>query len=148
MTRRLRALDVLKRVARVREVRATQALSLALEDERVSERARDGVQAYRDAAAAVGQDCTSGSGSLDIPRYERVSHVDHLLEVRLHLAQANLAETRGEREARAAESALASRYHDRVGERHGEIEDVLVNERRALQQDEAIELWLGAEERR
>jgi len=148
MTRRLRALEVLKRVARVREVRATQALSLALEEERVSERARDSIQAHRDAVAAVGQNCTSGFGHLNIPRYERVSHVDHLLEARLHLAQAGLAEARGEREARAAESALANRYHDKVDERHGEIESVLIHERRASQQDEAIELWLGAEARR
>lgn len=140
---RLHAYEVLSRVGRVREVRASHALveASAHEQERRTHHAE--VVVARDVVTSASRFNAADSSSLDMARYEVLSALDAMLAEKLHVAADALASAQTECQERAAATVAAKRYRERMDEQIKEIEDAIDQKRSAGRQEEAIELWIG-----
>lgn len=138
---RLHACEVLLRVARVREIRASVALAEAATEKRSCKTHCDGITAARDAITAARRASAADTSNLDMARYEILSNLDATLAQRLHTASHALASAEDVCHERAAASVLAKRYREQMDERVRESGNAIEQKRSAGRQEEAIELW-------
>ncbi|MDE3071438.1 MAG: hypothetical protein KGJ63_01765 [Pseudomonadota bacterium] len=140
---RLHAYEVLLRVARVRELRASLALAEAAAEENACRTDRDGITADRDAVATASRASASDSSNLDVSRYEMLSNLDAMLAVKLHAASDALVSAELACRERASASVLAKRYRERIDERVKQVHGAMDLKCAASRQEDATELWLG-----
>lgn len=138
---KLRAYEVLLRMAQVREIRATAALARAASEEKARRGMVSEVTDARDAVAQANARCINGE-SVDLARYEMLSLLDVALAERLNVASDQLDEATRLRSDRANDSLLAKRYRERVDEQCDVVSLGLAHERMAKGQEEAVELWV------
>ena len=140
---KLRAYEVLLRMAQVREIRATAALARAATEEKTRRGVVSEVTDAREAVAQANARCVNSEG-VDLARYEMLSLLDVALAERLHVATGQLDEAMQLRNERANDSLLAKRYRERVDEQCDVVSLGLAHERMAKGQEEAIELWVDS----
>ncbi|MDE2154498.1 MAG: hypothetical protein KGJ32_01190 [Xanthomonadaceae bacterium] len=145
MTRRgrLHAYEVLLRVARVRELRASLALAEAAAQENTCRTDRAEITAARDVVTTASRASTSDSSNLDVSRYEMLSNLDAMLAVKLHAASEALVSAEMACRERASASVSAKRYRERIDERVKEARGAMDLKCAAGRQEDATELWLG-----
>ena len=140
--KKLHAYQTLLRMAQVRELRASMALSEASGEESACRSRLDAVKANRDAICAADRN-DPRNGQVDIGRYEMLSLLDAAFAERQQLASDNLAGAIEVREERANSNLLAKRYRERISEHVVQLDQALHHEHAAKVQEDAIELWLG-----
>lgn len=144
--RRLHAYEVLLRMAKVQEIRASVAFAKAADEERARRSHRDGVEVAREAVAMAGRRCVEDSSSVDMARYEMLSTLNASLSDRLDTATQEHASALQVREDYANANVMAKRYSEKVDERVTDVGQALYRGHSAKLQDEAIELWLETKE--
>jgi hypothetical protein len=144
---RLHAYEVLLRVAKVREVRASCALAEASAEARVSRARRDEVGAAHAAVTAAGRGMAEGRPDLDLARYELLSNLDALLAMKLQKAGEELDSADALCQERALAAVKAKRYREQADAHVLEAREILERKQLAGLQEEAVECWLGSGER-
>ena len=144
--RKLRAYDVVRRLARVREMRAAASLSMAIQEERMKTLRLDEASAACDAVAVAAHACVESGVSVDIPRYVTLLMLDESLTAKQQDAASELASAAQAREVCATSSWLAKRYRERVGEHVKETRQMMYRDRAARLQEEGVELWMHGKE--
>ncbi|MFC5743552.1 hypothetical protein [Dyella tabacisoli] len=141
--RKLRSHEVMLRMARVRELRASMALSKAHKDEREQKAVVNEVTVTRDAVTAASVACLSRDLPVNMGRYATLAVLEDALAVKWRLASDELISLSKAREASANQSLMAKRYRDHVSTCTDETRRVLEQARSARQLDDGIEVWLG-----
>jgi hypothetical protein len=144
---RLHAYEVLLRVAKVREVRASLALADASAEVHTCQVHCDEVSAAQTAVSAASRMHAADESSLDLARYEMLSNLDALLVEKRHVASNELAVAEQACLEHALAAVTAKRYREQIDGRVMETNETLDRTRFASQQEEAIECWLGSERR-
>lgn len=144
--RKLHAYEVMLRMAKVQEIRASVAFAKAADDERARRSHRDEVEVARDVVTSAGRRCVEDSSNVDMARYEMLSRLDASLSDRLETASREHVSALQLRDDQANANVLAKRYCEKVDERVTDVSQTLYRERSARLQDEAIELWLESRE--
>jgi hypothetical protein len=139
----LHAYEVLSRVARVREVRASHALAEASAHEQERRTCHAEIAAACDVVTAASRLNTADSSSLDMARYDMLSALDAMLAEKLHTASEALTSAQKECQDRAAATVVAKRYREQMEEQVKQISDAIDQKCSAGMQEEAIELWVG-----
>jgi hypothetical protein len=142
----MHAYEVLLRMAKVQEIRASVALAKAADEESARRSHRDDIDGAREAVALAGRRCVEDSSSVDMARYEMLSTLNDSLSDRLDTATQEHASALQAREDHATANVMAKRYREKVDERVIDVGQALYRERSAKLQDEAIELWLEIKE--
>jgi len=142
---RLHAYEVLRRVAKVREVRASLALADASAEVRICRIHRDDVGAAQAAVSTANRRSTADESILDLARCEMLSNLDALLVEKRKVASDELALAEQSCQEYALAAVTAKRYREQIDGRVMETSGTLERKRSASQQEEAIECWLGSE---
>jgi len=142
--RRLHAYEVLLRVAKVREVRASLALADASAEARTCRVRCDEVDAAQAAVSTASRRNATDESSLDLARYEMLSNLDALLAEKRYAASNELTFAEQACLERALAAVTAKRYRERIDDRVVETSGTLERKQFASQQEEAIECWLGS----
>ncbi|MEO7065596.1 MAG: hypothetical protein ABI114_01695 [Rhodanobacter sp.] len=138
---RLHAYEVLLRVARVREIRASLAQVEALTEERTRRKGLEKIGTARMALLAASHAVEDGS-KLDVARYELLSILDATLGAKLQVASSQLTAAEKVSKERGAASVLAKRYREKICDKVSETSDAIDRKCSTSQQEMAIELWL------
>jgi len=139
---RLRAYQVMLRLAKVREVHASLALAEASSEELVRRTRCTEVAAARDTVAAASRADASDRSSIDIARYELLSDMDATLAQRLQVASHELSLAEKLSQECASASVIARRYREKMDGRVKEAVAAIEDKRSADRQEEDVELWL------
>lgn len=142
---RLHAYEVLLRVARVREIRASVALAEASTERQAHRTHCEEITAARDGVTAASRASSTDASTLDMARYEMLSHLDAALAGELQVTSHELTLAESACRERATTAVVAKRYREQMDERVRETADAIDHERAAGGQEEAIELWLKGE---
>ncbi|MHB1059451.1 MAG: hypothetical protein ACYC0F_16380 [Rhodanobacter sp.] len=141
---RLHAYEVLLRVAKVRETRASLALAEASAQARACRMRCDEVGEARAVVASASRMNAVDESRLDLARYEMLSDLDALLAQKLQAASDELAGADQLCLERARASVSAKRYREQVDGRAMEASEALERKQSASQQEDAFECWLGS----
>lgn len=139
---RLHAYEVLQRVAKVREMRASAVLALASAEVRICEGRRDEIGSAREAVSIASRDSMKSHAGLDLARHELLSSLDTWLAQREEVAAAELTSAEQTCLEHANASLLARRYREKIDEKVAETGAAVEREQTTMQQEDAIECWL------
>lgn len=142
---RLHAYEVLSRVAKVREVRASVVLAEASAEVLACQEQHDVLGVARDAVSMASQASMKSTAGLDLARYEMLSSLDTWLAQKEQVAAGELTLAEEARVERANASVLATRYREQICDKVTETSGALQQERFAAQQEDAMECWLRGE---
>jgi len=144
---RLHAYEILRRVARVREVRASRALADASAEERLCRMRCEHIATARDGLASARRVTSSDPSRLDMGRYEMLSRMDTAFAEQQHHASTELAVAEKITQEQAERSVMAKRYCEKIDEHVTELIVALDHKASASALEEAIEMWVGSKSR-
>ncbi|MGS1125896.1 hypothetical protein ACVCL3_02770 [Rhodanobacter sp. UC4437_H4] len=139
---RLHAYEVLLRVAKVREVRASSALAEASAEAHACSVRHDEAGAAHAVVAAAGRGLAAGQSNLDLARYELLSNLDALLAMNLETARDELDSADTFCRERALAAVKAKQYREKADAQVRETRGTQERTKLAGLQEEAIECWL------
>lgn len=139
---RLHAYEVLLRVAKVREVRASSALAEASAEAHACSVRHGEVSAAHAVVAVAGRGMTAGQSNLDLARYEQLSNLDALLARKLETARDELDAADMFCRERALVAVKAKRYREKADDQVRVTRGTQERTKVAGLQEEAIECWL------
>ena len=141
---RMHAFRALLRVARVGEVRATQAWAEAFAEEQSCADVHEELSRARDAVLQASHGQVAHNQYLDMARYEMLSRLDEVLVDELHTASDALNASRKESVERATVAIAQKRQRENIQEKVRKTGRWLNEKQTSAQQEEAIETWHGA----
>ena len=140
--RRLRAARMLKRMSKVRALRAAAVLVAATREERDRQSTLDGAEAACAAVAAASGECLVEGQHLDTARYDMLSRLGAALAQQHEQATSRLQEAAAQRLANAVESLRARRRNEHDDERAMALEHARARLHAARVNEDAVDLWL------
>lgn len=147
MTRcRLDASRVLKRISKVRELRAAVALGSATREERACRHALDGVEAACDAVAQAIDECLEAGRRVDTARYDMLAQMGAAFAQQHERTACEFDKAAAQRRACAADNVQAKRRHEQVGERVAALEQARRRAQTTRMDDDVMDLWLKHQE--
>lgn len=146
-SKRLEAYQVMRRVARVKEVRASLALSEAVAAETRRRAEHDRIAQQRDAVAMASHGQRTAVGNLDMGRYEMLCLLGEAIDERLGEAASALSSASELSRERATASASAQRRRESIDEHVEAASRTLEQVRSGNAREEAVELWLRGKSR-
>jgi hypothetical protein len=144
---RLHAYEVLLRVARVRELRASSVWAEASAEVLACQGRRDENDAARVAVAVASRVGRADDEGLDLARYELLSKLDAFLAEKEQIVAGELDTATQACLESANASVRAKRYREQVDGKVAETAEALEQQRTVVQQELAIENWLGSRKR-
>jgi len=146
-SKRLHAYQVMRRVARVKEIRASMALAEAMAAQDRQRVQHDGLIEARHAVAAAGHRHRMNQGDLDMARYEILAQLGEAIDERLGEARSMLSAAEELSRSCAAATVAATRHRENVDEHVDVACQSLEQEHSSNARDDAIELWLKGKSR-
>jgi hypothetical protein len=144
---RLHAYQTLHRVARVREMRTSQALADASVEERLCRMRCEHITTVRDGLAGARRVTSSDPSRLDMGRYAMLSQMDAEFADQQYHASMKLVAAEKITQERAERSVAAKRYCEKIDERVTELVAVLDHKASSSALEDAIELWIEGKSR-
>ena len=146
-SKRLHAYQVMLRVARVKEIRASMVLAEATTAENRQRIQHDYIVDAREAVVAASRRQRAHQGDLDLDRYEMLTRLSEALDDRLNDAKSALSAAGELSRERAVASVTATRHRENIAEHVDVACQTLEQERSANAREDAIELWLKGKSR-
>lgn len=140
--RQLRAARILKRMSKVRALRAAVVLAAATREEQVRRSELEGAEALCEAVATANSACLAAGRQLDTARYDMLSRLGAVLAQQREQAASLFQEAAAQRLANADESVRARRQNERDDERTVALERVHAHVYTARTDEDAVDLWL------
>lgn len=140
--RQLRAARILKRMSKVRALRAATVLAVATREEQARRCALDGAEALCEEVAAASSACLAVGQHLDTARYDMLSRLGVALAQQREQAAGLFQEASAQRLANADESVRARRQGEHNDERAAELERVCARFNATRTDEDAVDLWL------
>lgn len=140
--RRLDASRVLKRMSKVRELRAAAALGSAMREEQARRRVLDGIEATCEAVALASSECLAAGQRVDTARYDMLSRIGAAFGQQREQASGELHEAAEQRMAIAIDSVQAKRHGERIDERVAALERARRQMQAVRMEEDAMDLWL------
>lgn len=146
-SKRLHAYQVMLRVARVKEIRASMVLAEAATAENRQRTQRDSIVDAREHVVTASRTQRARQGTLDLDRYEMLTRFGEVLGERLDDAESALSMAGELSRERAAAAVTATRHRENIAEHIDVACLTLEQEHSANVREDAIELWLKGRSR-
>ena len=140
--RRLDASRILKRMSKVRELRAAAALACATREELARRHALDGAATACDTVAAASSACLEAGRQVDTARYDLLVRMGDALAQQRERASLDFQQAAERRWASAADGVRAQRHYEQIDERVASLERTRRHAQAARVDEDALDLWL------